>query len=181
MVGNRSVVVRWRVPSDPDFDRVELTRSSVGAGRRVVYSGKGEQFADRSLRNGVRYAYELRSFDRVGNASAAVRFAATPKALMLFNPSPNARVFTAPLLRWAAVRGAAFYNVQLYRGAKKVLTAWPPSNRLRLLGRWTFRGRPERLAPGTYHWFVWPGRGLRSAPRYGPLLGRSSFVVVGSA
>lgn len=178
MVGNRSVVVRWRVPSDPDFERVELTRSSAGAGRRVVYRGKGEQFADRRLRNGVRYAYELRSFDRAGNASVGVRFAATPKALLLFSPLPNARLSSAPLLRWAAVRGSGFYNMQLYRGSKKVLTAWPRSNRFKLRARWTFRGRAERLAPGTYHWFIWPARGPRSKPRYGPLLGRSSFVVV---
>jgi uncharacterized repeat protein (TIGR01451 family) len=178
MVGSRSVVVRWRVPSDPDFERVELTRSSAGAGRRVVYRGKGERFADRRLRNGVRYAYELRSFDRAGNASAGVRFAARPKALLLFSPLPNARVSAAPLLRWAAVRDSGFYNMQLYRGSKKVLTAWPRSNRIRLRARWTFRGRAERLAPGTYHWFVWPARGPRSRPRYGPLLGRSSFLVV---
>lgn len=177
-VGNRSVVVRWRAPSDPDFQRVELTRSSARARARVVYSGRGEAFADRGVRNGVRYVYELRTFDRAGNASDGVRFAATPKALLLFSPPPNARVSTAPLLRWVAVRGSGFYNVQVYRGSRKVLSGWPRSNRLRLRARWIFRGRVERLAPGTYHWFVWPSRGLRSRPRYGPLLGRSSFVVV---
>jgi hypothetical protein len=107
-----------------------------------------------------------------------VRFAATPKALLLFSPLPNARVSAAPLLRWAAVKGSGFYNMQLYRGSKKVLTAWPRSTRFRLHARWTFRGRAERLAPGTYHWFIWPARGPRSKPRYGPLLGRSSFVVI---
>jgi uncharacterized repeat protein (TIGR01451 family) len=179
-VGNRLVAVHWSAPSDPDFQRVELTRSYAGE-RRVLYSGRGEQFVDRGVRNGVRYLYELRSFDRAGNASVGVQFAATPKALLLFSPLPNARVSTAPLLRWAAVRGAGFYNVQLYRGSRKVLTLWPGSNRLKLRARWTFRGRAERLAPGTYHWFVWPARGLRSLPRYGPLLGRSSFVVVRSS
>jgi hypothetical protein len=176
-VGNRFVVVHWRAPSDPDFQRVELTRSYAGE-RRVLYSGRGEEFVDRGVRNGVRYMYELRSFDGAGNASVGVRFAARPKALLLFSPLPNARVSNAPLLRWTAVRGAGFYNVQLYRGSRKVLTLWPGSNRLKLGARWTFRGRAERLAPGTYHWFVWPARGLRSLPRYGPLLGRSSFVVV---
>jgi uncharacterized repeat protein (TIGR01451 family) len=177
-VGNRSVVVTWRVPSDADFERVELTRSSARAARRVVYRGRAQQFTDRRLRNGVRYAYELRSFDRAGNASAGVRFAATPRALPLFSPPPNARLSTAPLLRWTAVRGASFYNVQLYHGSRKVLTVWPRTNRLRLRAFWTFRGRVERLFPGTYHWFVWPGRGSPARPRYGPLLGRNSFVFV---
>jgi hypothetical protein len=176
-VGHRSVVLRWRAPADPDFGRVVITRSSAGTVARVVYSGLRREFADRSVRNGVRYVYELRSFDRSGNGSAGVRLTATPKAL-LFNPLPNARISSAPVLRWVAGRGANYYNVQLYRGTRKVLSAWPQANRLRLHARWMFAGRLERLAPGVYHWFVWPGRGLRSRSAYGPLLGRSSFVVV---
>jgi hypothetical protein len=176
-VGHRSVVLRWRAPADPDFGRVVIMRSSAGAAARVVYSGLREEFTDRSVRNGVRYVYELRSFDRSGNGSGGVRLTATPKALPLFNPLPNARIFSAPVLRWVAARGASYYNMQLYRGSTKVLTAWPPTNRFRLNSRWTFAGRRERLAPGVYHWFVWPGRGPRSRAAYGPLLGRSSFVV----
>jgi hypothetical protein len=177
-VGNRSVVVRWRSPSDPDFDRVVMSRSSAGASLRVVYSGRGEEFTDRRVRNGVRYVYELRTLDRAGNTSAGVRLAATPKALLLFSPQPNARVSSPPMLRWATVRGAGYYNVQLYRGSRKVLSAWPGASRLQLHVRWNFRGRRERLVPGVYHWFVWPGRGPRSRASYGPMVGRSSFAVV---
>jgi hypothetical protein len=177
-VGSRSVVVRWRTPADPDFLRVEMTRSSRGQRERVVYAGSGETFTDRTVRNGVRYVYRLRSFDRTGNASSGVQFAATPKALRLFSPPPNARVSAPPLLRWVAVRGARYYNVQLYRGKTKVLSTWPRANRLQLRARWTFpRGRTQRLVPGVYHWFVWSGRGSRARPSYGPLLGRNSFVV----
>jgi hypothetical protein len=172
------VLVRWRSPSDADFDRVVITRSTAGAAARVVYSGRGERFADRSVRNGVRYVYDLRAYDRAGNGSAGVRLTAMPKALLLFSPRPNARLSSAPTLRWAAARGASYYNVQLYRGSRKVLSAWPRSNRLKLGLRWVFGGRRERLLPGEYHWFVWPGRGLRSQANYGPLLGRSSFLVV---
>ena len=172
------MVVRWRSPADADFQRVELTRSSAGRPARLIYSGRRERFADRSVRNGIRYLYELRSVDRRGNASAGVRLAATPRGLLLFSPQPNARVAAPPLLRWAAVRGASYYNVQLYRGSRKVLSAWPSANRLKLRRGWSFAGRRMRLSPGVYHWFVWPGRGLRSRPNYGPLLGRNSFVVV---
>jgi hypothetical protein len=170
--------VRWRSPSDADFDKVVITRATAGAAALVVYSGRGERFADRSVRNGVRYTYEIRAFDRAGNGSGPVRLTATPKALLLFSPRPNARVFSAPMLRWAAARGASYYNVQLYRGSKKVLSAWPRTNRLKLRLRWTFRGRREALVSGEYHWFVWPGRGLRSEANYGAMLGQSSFVVV---
>jgi len=177
IVGNRSVVVRWRAPSDPDFQRVEVRRSTRGGPERVVYSGAGESFTDRSLRNGVRYVYRLRSVDRAGNSSTGLRFTAVPKALPLFSPQPNARVSSPPMLRWVAVRGARFYNVQLYRGSTKVLTTWPRANRQQLRVSWSFRGRRERLTPGVYHWFVWSGRGSVARPSYGPLLGRNSFVV----
>lgn len=177
-VGNRSVVVRWRSPSDPDFQRVVIRRSAAGGAARLVYSGKGERFADRGVRNGVRYVYELRSLDRTGNSSSGVRFTAVPKALPLFSPLPKARVSSAPVLEWGSVRGASYYNVQLYRGSTKVLSAWPRANQLRLRLRWNFDGRGQRLAPGVYHWFVWPGRGPRSRSSYGSVLGRSSFVVV---
>jgi hypothetical protein len=177
VAGHRSVVLRWRAPADPDLGRVAITRSSAGTAAQVVYSGLRQEFADRSVRNGVRYVYELRSFDLSGNGSTGVRLTATPKALALFNPRPNARISSAPVLRWIAGRGVSYYNVQLYRGTRKVLSAWPQSNRLRLQARWVFAKKREGLAPGVYHWFVWPGRGPRSRSAYGPLLGQSSFVV----
>jgi hypothetical protein len=34
------------------------------------------------------------------------------------------------------------------------------------------------LAPGTYVWYVWPGLGNRAEARYGPPLGKSTFIVV---
>jgi hypothetical protein len=61
-----------------------------------------------------------------------------------------------------------------------VLSAFPPSNRLKLRKSWTFLGRRERLVPGRYRWFVWPGRRPRSRSSYGPVLGQSSFVFVPS-
>nr|MBA3331185.1 hypothetical protein [Actinomycetota bacterium] len=74
-------------------------------------------------------------------------------------------------------RGAAYYNVQLFRGSQKVLSAWPKQPRLALGSKWTFAGRKMLLRPGTYRWYVWPGVGARSQARYGPMLGQSTFVV----
>jgi hypothetical protein len=81
------------------------------------------------------------------------------------------------VLRWARVRGARYYNVQLHRGARKVLSAWPSRPRLRLKRRWSYAGKLYRLRPGRYVWYVWPGYGRRSAARYGELLGRRTFRV----
>jgi len=44
---------------------------------------------------------------------------------------------------------------------------------------WTYAGHRYRLSPGRYRWYVWPGRGPRSANRYGRLLGSSSFILEG--
>jgi hypothetical protein len=48
---------------------------------------------------------------------------------------------------------------------------------LQLPRSWQYHGRRYKLRPGTYRWYVWPGRGRLSAGRYGELLGASSFVV----
>ena len=102
---------------------------------------------------------------------------ATPTALLLASPKPGARVVKPPLLRWAPVASAKYFNVQLYRGGKKILSAWPSATRLQLTARWTYAKLPYTLKPGRYTWYVWPGVGARSAAVYGPLLGTSSFVV----
>jgi hypothetical protein len=122
--------------------------------------------------------YELRTVDRSGNTSDGVWLSARPRAARLFNPRPNARLSSPPILRWVAVPVTLYYNVQLYRGSRKVLSAWPRGNHFELHPRWLYAGRRERLLPGAYHWFVWPGRGPRTRSSYGPLLGRSSFVIV---
>ena len=86
-------------------------------------------------------------------------------------------VHSPPLFRWRAIKGASFYNVQLYYGARKVLSRWPSTARLRLGRTWTYEGQNLRLKKGTYHWYVWPGFGPRLKGRYGQLLGESTFRV----
>jgi hypothetical protein len=73
------------------------------------------------------------------------------------------------------VRGARYYNVQLYRRGRKILSLWPHRTRLQLHRKWTFRGHTERLRRGVYVWVVWPARGTVAQPRYGRMLGLSKF------
>ena len=94
----------------------------------------------------------------------------------LLVPGPGEQVAKPPLLVWSAVKGARYYNVVLVRG-RRVYSAWPVRSRLQLPRSWKYHGRRYKLRPGTYRWYVWPGKGKLSAGRYGKLLGASSFVV----
>jgi hypothetical protein len=117
----------------------------------------------------------LTANDEAGNA---VRRSVVARSAALFSPAAGARVSEPPLLAWASVPKAAYYNVQLIRG-RKVLSAWPTRPRLRLQRSWVYGGRRYRLTPGRYRWYVWPGLEPRSAGHYGRRLGGSSFVVTG--
>ncbi|MGH3082027.1 MAG: hypothetical protein ACRDNH_12985 [Gaiellaceae bacterium] len=135
------------------------------------------------LKDGV-HRFMVRAIDAAGNVdavpavarwtigTAVVRNAAVSA---LFAPAAGARVTRPPLLRWRGVPRAAFYNVQLYKAGRKVLTAWPRRTRLQLQARWRFNGRAERFRPGQYRWYVWPAYANR---RFGKLVGTSTFVFV---
>jgi hypothetical protein len=115
------------------------------------------------------------AYDAAGNA-ASVSVRTIPGAL---RPAQGARLSRPPLLRWPRVRGAGYYNVQLFRGRRKVLSSWPARNSLQLHRSWNFRGHRLRLTRGLYRWIVWPGFGSRSAQQYGRRIGQSSFYIKG--
>jgi hypothetical protein len=99
----------------------------------------------------------------------------------LFSPPRGARLKRPPLLAWRAVRKADFYNVQLYRRGRKILSLWPHRPRLKLQWQWKYQQRVFRLRPAAYTWIVWPGFGPPAQGRFGPMLGRSTFRMVGRA
>jgi hypothetical protein len=174
VAGDRTATLTWQ--ASPDTAAITVTRSpGVAAAASVVYRGDGRGFADHGLRDEVTYHYVVVATDAAGNAVQQA-VAVTPGKLTA--PAPGARLTAPPLLRWIAVRHARYYNVQLFRGGRKVLSAWPTKLQLELRRTWRFGGRRQRLVPGTYRWFVWPGYGRRSQRRYGRLLGWRSFTVV---
>jgi hypothetical protein len=160
-----------------DVARVELLRSPGinGAKSTIVYQGSGTAFVDRTVKPGIRYRYLVSVADVAGNV--AQRAVTTAERSALFGPAPGAVVRTPPLLRWQAVKGARFYNVQLYRNGVKVLSTWPGQASLKLARTWVYGGKRQRLLPGTYRWYVWGARGTRAKPAYGKALGTSTFVV----
>jgi hypothetical protein len=159
-----SVALAWSASTD--VARVAITRTRAGGAPVTLYNGKRiTSFTDKKVQNGARYSYQVTGFDQAGN-DIVVKSLGTP-ASALIAPRASAHVRAGTVLRWRPVKSAGYYNVQLWLKGKKVLTTWPKGTTLRL----------PRLRAGTYLWLVWPGIGDRSAHKYGPLLGKSSFVI----
>lgn len=169
-------VLSWS--SSSASDRVVVRRRVRGLGpRALVYVGTAGGFTDPKIRAGVEYVYSVRSFDEAGNRSRVVSVDGPPKVLTLRSrmryvphAAPN------PILRWQSVRGAGYYNVQLYRGSKRIFVAWPRFHQVGLQMSWRWSGRRRYLLPGRYRWYVWAGFGPRKLAHYRSL-GSASFVV----
>lgn len=176
--GDHSVTATWKLPNDADFDHVVLMRGTARSlqADKVVYSGRGTRYVDRKLSNDVPFRYTLATVDTAGNRSNGVATTATPHTIYLVSPSDGARLSAPPTLVWVPASKATYYNVQLFRGSTKVLSAWPSRNQFRVPRLWRYRGQRYRLQAGSYHWYVWPGLGPRRAAKYGRVLGQSSFV-----
>ena len=165
----------WDRPADAVS--VRIIRSPGVNGRRSteVFRGTKESFVDRTVRKGVRYRYELRTADEAGNVTETT-VTAEPRP-PLYQPAQGAIVRAPVALAWEAARGARYYNVQLYRGGVKILSFWPRTPKAKLARTWRFEGKSHTLAPGLYRWFVFPANGTPEQPRFGRLLGSSSFRV----
>jgi hypothetical protein len=163
------VVITWNNPSDSDFLRVIVRR-----GTAVVYQGRAESLDDRGLYNGTVYTYRFTAVDTAGNVSTVTSVRVKPRG-KLFRPRDGGVIRVAPVLEWARVPRATYYNVQLWRNGRKILSRWPtrPSYELRM--RWRFGGHVRTLRDGTYLWYVWPGFGDRERGRYGRMLGSATF------
>ena len=177
-VGYGLLEMAWGLPPDVDFDhvRVLLSTSRKKPARKVVYAGKARRYLNRSFKNGTYYRYSIVSYDHAGNASHGVTVVVAASAL-LRSPRDGSVVHSPPLFLWRAIKSASFYNIQLYYGARKVLSRWPRTARLGLARTWAYEGRNFQLKKGTYHWYVWPGFGPRLKGHYGQLLGESTFRV----
>jgi hypothetical protein len=172
--GNKRVALEWSAP--PGID-AEVVRFRKGGKPAFVFRGASDHLTDRRLHNGRRYRYVVTLIDQAGNRAAG-KVTAVPTSSPLLLPADGARVHSAPTLVWKPVRRARYYNAQLLRNNRKVLTRWPLAAKLQLRRSWTFAGIRRKLVAGHYCWYVWPGFGKRSQHRYGRLLGKSGFTVL---
>ena len=163
--------------------KVTVMRTPAGARAAqadVVYDGIGDGFTDSGLHNGTRYTYLVQAVDAAGNAasgSTSVTPTADASTKHLLSPGAGSSLTRPPLLRWRRIARASYYNVQLFRNGRKILSAWPTKPHYQLRSRWRYHGKRHRLVAGTYRWLLWAGYGHRSQHRYGKLLGRRTFVI----
>lgn len=169
-------VVHWTTSSPAD--RIVVRRSARGNKKQLtVFRGSGRSHAvDRRIRAGVQYEYVIQAIDEAGNASPRVTVAGLPKVLVLGRTSYVPQAAPQPILRWSRVPGARYYHVQLFRGSKRILAAWPQTNQLGLPAAWRWAGHRHRLGPGRYRWYVWAGLGARAFAQY-RAIGSAQFTL----
>jgi hypothetical protein len=177
-IGRKTATVAWQVTGATTVSLIRAS-ASAPARQRLVYAGTAAKFTDRGLVTGRHYRYFVRAVDAAGNAATG-SIDVTPGAASkerLLAPRANARISRPPLLRWRKVSKARYYNVQIFRHGKKILSAWPSRPRYQLRRTWRYRGHRYTLTGATYRWYLWAGYGARAAHRYGGLLGQRSFTV----
>lgn len=176
VAGHRMVVLAWRQPTNWDYDHVVISRARPGGSWTAIGTRRAAtSFTDRSVANDRIYLYRIESVDTASNTSAPVDLRARPSAF--FQPAYLATVRAPVLLRWKAVARATYYNVQVWRNGRKILSRWPTTAGTTLRSSWRFAGRVWRLRAGTYTVYAWPGFGPKRAARYGALRGWTRFVV----
>jgi hypothetical protein len=150
--------------------------SEKQAASQQIYRGSGRGYVDRKFHNGAYHRYRAVATDAAGNVGPAAEFVVGPDALLI-SPKQGARLRGPLHLRWRQAPKATFYNAQLFRAGKKVLSAWPRTARMTVRGSWRYNGHRYRLKAGSYTLYVWPGFGPLALGRFGQLLGQSSFRV----
>jgi hypothetical protein len=200
-VGSNQVVLNWKASSDT-VDTQVIREPGIGtAAASTVYTGDSQNFTDPGVRNDVTYTYSINISDDAGNIASS-RVIVTPSGGI--QPTPDAapapvtqaaptqgaasplptptltptikRAVKLPVLKWRRVKRADYYNVQLYHGKKKILSAWVKANHFQLRSNWVFQGKRVQLTDARYDWYVWPGFGRRSLRRYGHLITHKRFT-----
>ena len=190
---SKGVVLKWFASKDSQSFEVERRPGLRGPKPSTLYKGPKRAFTDQRVKAGVKYRYTVLAYDEAGNAAVKALLAQpdetgsgrapskTTPALRpaLLTPAEGARLALPPQLVWKTMPSADYYNLQVYRGGRKVLSAWPTRPGFRMQHSWQFGGRTYVLSPGRYRWYVWPGFGARASNRYGKLVGTRTFVVTG--
>ena len=146
-------------------------KPAARAAAKRVYTGKGTKATTRLAAGQSRW-FVVIAYDDAGNASKAASVRAAVAAPSRFGPAPRARVHGTVRLSWPIVKGARYYNVQIYAGKRRILVSWPAGHALTLPRAKLTRGKK-------YTWYVWPGLGAKAKAHYGKLIGKNVFTFTG--
>jgi len=168
-------VLSWE--SSSASDRIVVRRAVRGRKRHsTVFDGIGSGFTDTKAHPGTQYVYSVRSFDQAGNTSRSVPVIGQVRILALRKTRYQPIAAADPILRWRRISGAGYYNVQLFRGSRRIYSTWPAKRQIGLQTTWTWSGHQFSLSPGRYRWYVWAGFGARRSAQY-HIVGSAHFVV----
>jgi hypothetical protein len=175
VAADRVATVRWA--PGPDAQTVTVVRTPGGA---VLLNGAATTHAliDGPLAPGTTNTYTITVADAAGNATTATATATASPAPVVpptTTKPPKAKA-KLPTLRWRTRSEAKYYNLQLFRNGRKILSAWPTKNHYTLKATWRYRGKTYKLTSGRYRWYVWPGYGRRAAHRYGRLIAKGGLT-----
>jgi hypothetical protein len=175
-VGYKQLVLSWTAPADADHVVLLRGTSAKKAATSQVYSGPASSYTEVRFANASYHRYSITSVDKAGNVSPAVQID-VPASALLLAPADGATLHAKKpqLFRWRAIPKASYYNIQLWRGGRKLLTSWPRKPAFRLRASWKRGGHRYRLTSGAYTWYIWPGFGPLAKGRYGDLAGQASF------
>lgn len=170
---DRRATVSW-TPT-PDAQTVTVVRDAASAGAATLLdhapAGSTRSVVDGPLAAGSTATYTVTLADAAGNAAGASATAAVPSAAATAAAKGKGTKTATkrPTLRWRARHDAKYYNFQLYRNGRKILSAWPRGTHYTLRATWRFHRKAYKLTAGRYRWYVWPGYGPRARHRYGRL------------
>ncbi len=174
-VGNKFALLKWKISTDVATVRVTRSPGKAGEAQTVVYTGKADFFKDTGIDNRTKYEYRVAAADEAANATAELTASAMPLP-PLYSPARGARVKAPIVLEWLTVAKATYYNVQVWCGKRKYVTAWPKKARLVLPRVGKVSGVSYTLPRAACRWYVFPGFGRFAERRYGKLAGQSTFV-----
>ncbi len=177
--GDHRTTVSWRRPKHRDYHHVEIVRApgKKKSRRSLVYKGNKLAFVDKGLKNGVEYTWTLYAVNKNGTRSPGVKLMATAPVQIRLGKKTTVAPRTPLVLSWNPRKKARYYNVQLFRGKRNVLSSWPGGPVVSLTGTWNWEGAKRKLVAGKYEWFVWPGFGKRANSKFGNLIGTGKLVV----
>jgi hypothetical protein len=171
---DRTATLRWTAGADAQAVTVVRRPGDGAAATRTVLDGPAtaHDATDGPLTPGMTYTYSVTVRDAAGNAASAATTATAPAAATTASQAKAKAKANRSSLTWRAQPKAKYYNLQLFRNGRKILSAWPTAAHYTLKPTWRYRGHAYKLAAGRYRWYVWPGYGPHAAHRYGRLLAK---------